>query len=280
MKRIALIDTDGLCWAAAARAEKKVGNDVDGVMYLEGRTLKASYEELLGDIEGIIAGCGAEDAILCLTHGENFRLSILPTYKGNRKEMHRPAQLTGLRDMLQEEKPYPVLIIKGLEADDVLGISAGSLLAAGNREPVICSEDKDLRTIPGLLFTKRGGLETITEEAAELFHLGQTLTGDQVDGYKGCPGIGPAQTALLWRVPREDRWDYVVSCYEAKGLTEEDALTQARVARILRSEDWNADTAEPILWTPPSNRGGTIQPTSPGAQCGGDASEDTEVVSA
>ena len=35
-------------------------------------------------------------------------------------------------------------------------------------------------------------------------------------------------------------------------MTEEDALTNARLARILTAEDYNFDTKEPILWTPPN----------------------------
>ena len=31
-----------------------------------------------------------------------------------------------------------------------------------------------------------------------------------------------------------------------------DAIKQARLARILRNEDWDAVKKEPILWTPPT----------------------------
>ena len=45
-------------------------------------------------------------------------------------------------------------------------------------------------------------------------------------------------------------WKTVVSAFEKQGLSENDALTQARVARILRAEDYNFKTHKPILWTP------------------------------
>jgi DNA polymerase-1 len=48
----------------------------------------------------------------------------------------------------------------------------------------------------------------------------------------------------------DDLWAAVVSHYEAAGLTEEDALVQARVARILHRSDYDMDKKEPILWTP------------------------------
>jgi hypothetical protein len=45
-------------------------------------------------------------------------------------------------------------------------------------------------------------------------------------------------------------WKDVVKAYEDKGFTKKDALTQSRLARILRIEDWNAEKKEPILWKP------------------------------
>ena len=46
-------------------------------------------------------------------------------------------------------------------------------------------------------------------------------------------------------------WDAVVEAFTFKaGLTEADALKQARLARILRWSDWNSETKTPILWSP------------------------------
>ena len=45
-------------------------------------------------------------------------------------------------------------------------------------------------------------------------------------------------------------WQSVVELFESKGFTEEDALLQARVARILRYEDYDFEKKEVILWTP------------------------------
>ena len=45
-------------------------------------------------------------------------------------------------------------------------------------------------------------------------------------------------------------WKGVVETYFTKGLTEGDALIQARLARILRHEDYDYKKKEPILWTP------------------------------
>ena len=44
----------------------------------------------------------------------------------------------------------------------------------------------------------------------------------------------------------------VVETFEEKGLTEADALVNARLARILTTDDFNHDKQDPILWTPTS----------------------------
>ncbi len=60
--------------------------------------------------------------------------------------------------------------------------------------------------------------------------------------------IGPKTASRL--LDEAANWDTVVNAYEKAGLTEEDALVQARVARILRASDYDQSTQEPILWTP------------------------------
>ena len=77
----------------------------------------------------------------------------------------------------------------------------------------------------------------------------QVLTGDSTDNYPGCPGIGPKKAADI--LNKELSWTSVVNAYLKAGLTEEDALLQARMARILQASDWNSKQQEPILWTPP-----------------------------
>jgi DNA polymerase-1 len=106
----------------------------------------------------------------------------------------------------------------------------------------------------------------------------QTIAGDPTDGYPGVPGWGMtrAEAVLdegLVLVPREHTitrgprkghseirweagpegspWEIVVSVYESAGLTEEDALVQARVARILHHHDYDFNKKRPIFWTPP-----------------------------
>jgi DNA polymerase-1 len=153
-----------------------------------------------------------------------------------------------LKQWLREHRP--VIEWPTLEGDDVCGILATEPYK-GKR--TVASIDKDLANIPGTLFNPRTeATHQITEESARIWHLMQTLTGDPTDGYKGCPGIGEIKAAKLLG-EHGLSWSAVVYAYESKGLTEADALVQARVARILRHTDYNRDTGEVTLWCPRSD---------------------------
>ena len=93
------------------------------------------------------------------------------------------------------------------------------------------------------------------EAVADWWWMLQTLTGDPTDGYPGLPGIGKKRGADMLgepgERPLEDLWDQVVRAYEAKDLTEDDALVQARCARILRNTDF--EEGEIKLWQPTSD---------------------------
>lgn len=253
-KRIALVDADGILYAAAAKGE--VICDGEQLQLLD---ISVVFKDALSRIEETVSWAKADDAFIILSDRRNFRTDILPSYKGNRKPSKRPLLLDELRKLMAEEAPYKVMLIKGLEADDVCGIAAGQLQKAGN-VTVIVSPDKDLLQIPGWVLTPLPGgkrvLAEITEAAADRWHLMQTLTGDQTDGYKGCPRWGPRKAGNLMDQLDADgaspaeRWAAVVAAYAGAGLTEEDALVQARVSRICRVSDWDPINKEVILWEP------------------------------
>jgi len=193
----------------------------------------------------------AEKVIVCLScpTEENFRLRVLPSYKGTRDYSKRPVYLGAVKDYL--EANYPSYRRPSLEADDIMGIlSTHPKLVPGRK--VIVSEDKDMQTIPGWLFNPNKDTtkpRLISVEMADRYHLYQTLIGDATDGYSGCPGCGPVKAERVFDTNGAS-WATVLSVYEATGLTEEDALVQARVARILRASDYNFKRKEVILWTP------------------------------
>ena len=77
----------------------------------------------------------------------------------------------------------------------------------------------------------------------------QTLAGDANDGYFGVTRVG-LKTAE--KILNKDgvEWQTVVNTYEKAGITEEDALLNARMAFILRDGYYNKETKEIKLWTP------------------------------
>lgn len=244
---VALIDADGLVYAAAAGAETDIEwedncytlvGDLDAAML----AFKEGLAEMLDKVASAIP---IKKRILCLTDsGHDFRRDIWPAYKAKRGR--KPLVYYRLRQWVIETQE-PVYLRDHLEADDILGILATHpKLVPGKK--VCVSIDKDLRQIPGLSFNsdKDDEVREITPEQGAYEHLLQTLTGDQTDGYPGCPGIGPKRAGAV----ADGGWSAVVGAYEKAGLTETDALIQARVAKILTADLYDFKKKEPILWTP------------------------------
>ena len=148
--------------------------------------------------------------------------------------------------MCIRDRNYRVIIKDTLEADDSLGIYATKY--EGN---VIVSPDKDMRQISGKLYDFNETVDITSEEGAK-WHLIQTMSGDNTDGYSGVPGIGIKRAEQIFKL-KGYTWKAVVETFEEKGMTEEDALMNARLARILTSNDYDHEKKEPILWTPTSD---------------------------
>lgn len=192
------------------------------------------------------ANCDADNVVLALKGEGNFRRRVLPTYKANRANLVPPMLRQPLMDWLLT---HPQAVSRPLlEGDDVIGILA---TRPSHRDHLIWSTDKDLRQIPGRHLNSDFQIEEISEEQADHQFYMQCLTGDATDNYKGLPGCGPvkAQRILKSGIGRL-WWDIVVEAYTKAGLTEADALTQARVARILRATDYDFTRKAPKLWTP------------------------------
>lgn len=258
MKRYAIIDADSDVFALASMSEI----EMDDGTFLQKTTVGEAINHLRLTFESYEATVEADDIIVCLSDPDkNWRNKILPDYKSNRKGKRSPALRRQISAKMLEPgvMPFPVVKVTWLEADDVAGITATSLGKRGF-DTVIVSQDKDLRTIPGKVWSpkpssagKKREVDTISEAEADRNHLIQTLTGDVVDGYKGCPGIGIVKAITIVDSADDlaERWEKVVEAFEHKGLTRDDALTQARIARILRDKDWDAKNKKVRLWNPP-----------------------------
>jgi DNA polymerase-1 len=207
-------------------------------------------------IDRLATKFNTQDVTLCFSSTystPNFRLAVDPTYKAARADKRKPLCYAALRE--EAEGTYDTKTFPGLEADDVMGI----LATKPGADAIIVSQDKDMKTLPAKIWTGEKMIQH-GEEEADYWHLYQTLTGDTVDGFKGCPGIGPVKAEKMLMDPhlwdgnaefmRAAAWRVVVGAYEKAGLTEADAITQARLARILRWGDWDKKKKVPILWTP------------------------------
>jgi|10_taG_2_1085330.scaffolds.fasta_scaffold00153_23 DNA polymerase-1 len=278
MSTTALIDGDIIAFRMAARHEEKVqfpGCEPTYEVKPEGL-----YEHIDELIDAWSHKVGADHTLVALTSPDNWRKKVLPSYKANRIGVHVPALRKDAEDYIREtqdcwERPT-------LEADDILGIlSTHKTLIPGKK--VICTVDKDLRQIPGYFYNPmKGEVEHISAKEANYQFYKQCLTGDTVDGFYGCPGMGPktaekildaylagegramlprehefkrgprkGQTETRWEeVPHAHIWEIIVTHYEKAGLTEADALQQARVARICRARDYDYKLKEVKLWTP------------------------------
>ena len=116
---------------------------------------------------------------------------------------------------------------------------------------IIVSPDKDMRQIAGKLYDFKETVDITPEEGAR-WHLIQTLSGDNTDGYSGVPGIGIKRAEKIFN-EKGYTWKAVVETFEEKGMTEEYAITNARLARILTTDDYDHEKKEPILWTATAN---------------------------
>ena len=237
-----LIDCDYIVYkcCAAAETELDFGDDVIVVT----SKFSEAYKCVQRDIDKIKREFPFyEEMILFFTSPNNFRKKILPEYKGHR---NRKKPCGFKRVINQLKKDYKVIVKDTLEADDTMGIYATKY--PGN---IIVSPDKDMKQIPGKLYNFDETVDITPEEGAR-WHLIQTMSGDNTDGYSGVPGIGIKRAEKIFS-EKGYSWQAVVETFEEKGMTEADALTNARLARILTINDYDEAKKEPILWTAPSN---------------------------
>jgi TPR repeat protein/5'-3' exonuclease len=227
--------------------------DADIIAYKCAVTNENAYEansKAVSIINRYIRLLQADHALVCLSDKTNWRKQVLPTYKSNRKNVERPILLDYVKQHLKDN--FESIIYPGLEADDVMGILSTHPTKIEGKK-IIVSEDKDMRSIPGWLYNPSKDInpQYISEQEADRYHLYQTLTGDSTDGYKGCPNIGPVKaTKILDTYHSSDWWGAIIDAYRSEGLSEANALTQSRIARICRATDYDFTSNNVLLWQP------------------------------
>lgn len=280
IKKICLIDADSLLYESASVNQVVFAfSDEDKVIEVDEEGAK---EHLDSSIEKIVKATGCTDYLMYITGPTNFRYDVLPTYKHNRKNVERPVLL----DMLKEHvlSKHPCKMTSKVEADDACTITysknPSKYVLAHIDKDLNQVEGTHYNWRDDLLY------EVTKEEALRMFFR-QVLIGDSTDGYSGCPLVGvekaevilnkymgvipvehvfksgprKGQVEIRWQdKPMDDLWDAIVSQYlkahfrkgtltdpkDYKGA-EELALQQARVARMLRADEFI--NGEVILWS-------------------------------
>lgn len=235
--RTLLVDGDIVAYKAATIAETPIdwGNGV--------WTLHAHEKDVIGSMEEfmskIIDESGCDEVITCLSGDNLYRKEVAPYYKANRKGTRKPMLLKFAKDYLAEN--YNGKVEDKLEADDLLGI-----LGSADHNTVIWSADKDLLTVPAYHLID-GKVVEVDKEEADYHFLYQTLVGDSTDNYKGCPTVGDKKANTILQ-QQGATWETVVKAYGSQQLSEEVAIENARLARILRDGEYNFETKEVKLW--------------------------------
>jgi DNA polymerase-1 len=247
-----LLDADIIAFRACTMAEVETEWDFDQwTLDCDHTQAKKAFEDT---VDALMDQAGADACIHALTGPENFRYTVAPTYKSNRAKGRKPLGFAAFKDWIRET--YTVKETPALEGDDVLGIlMTHPTMVPGTK--VLWSDDKDLKQIPGLHLQDRQVVDVSVAEADRFFYT-QALTGDPTDGFKGCPGVGAVKAGkLLDPIPTGTSaatcaamWPVIVESYQRAGLSEGDALTQARLARILRHTDYDFKSKKVKLWTP------------------------------
>ena len=242
-----LIDADYIVYKACAASEMEIDYSKDVIVVVSSfeDVMKSIHKELdrISELYSFYP-CEVE---LYFSHYDNFRKKLCPTYKGQRNRKKPCGYVRAIKRL--EFEGYNVIEMPDLEADDAMGIRATSLYEE-LKEYTIVSPDKDMRQIPGNHYNfGDAGEFTITADEGKKWHLIQTLAGDSTDGYSGAPGYGVISATKLFEKEGYS-WKTVVDAFKSKGLTEEDALLNARLAKILTKDDYDSKSREFILWTP------------------------------
>ena len=141
--------------------------------------------------------------------GKTFRDAWYADYKANRQAM--PDDLSLLIQPLHElvrAHGWPLLMVEGVEADDVIGTLACEAKAAGI-DTIVSTSDKDLAQLvePGITLVNTMSNERLDHDGViakfgvrpdQVLDL-LTLTGDAIDNVPGVAKVGP-KTAAKWLV--------------------------------------------------------------------------------
>ncbi len=168
-----------------------------------------------GAVRGVIAMlkrlakdyAGSPIAVVFDAKGRSFRNELYPEYKANRPSMPDDlrVQIAPIHDIIRA-MGLPLLIIEGVEADDVIGTLASEATRT-KRDVVISTGDKDLAQLVSDHVTLVNTMtDTRLDREGVIAKFGVpperiidylALMGDTSDNVPGVPKVGP-KTAAKW----------------------------------------------------------------------------------
>ncbi|MEF9999496.1 MAG: DNA polymerase I [Comamonas sp.] len=204
------------------------------------------------------------DYAVCIfdTSGPTFRDALYPEYKAQRSPMPDDlrAQIEPIHAVVRM-LGWPVLAIKGVEADDVIGTLAQVASRQGVRV-VVSSGDKDLSQLVDehitIIDTMNGKVRDVAGVTAEfgvppsLMVDFQTLVGDTVDNVPGVPKVGP-KTAAKWLNEYGSLDALLARADEIKGVAGQnlrDSLAWLPTGRQLVTIKTDCDLVEEVVGLP------------------------------
>lgn len=237
---IALIDGDLVAYRCAASCEPTKAK-----AFLEAKEVAIFRAEDL--IRRILHETEADQYRMFIGGAENFRYQIYPDYKGNRPDT-KPTWLQDVREYLVVE--HKAVISDGIESDDSMGIEQ---CCSEFMTTVICTNDKDLKMIPGNHYNPITGESLFVSPLDGLkYFYQQLIQGDQSDnipGYDGkmrpkIPKFLQGHIDALWSKDNEqDMYWFVLDMYKG------DEKTLHRNAQLLWIQRKEGD-----VWRPPHER--------------------------
>lgn len=231
MFETALIDGDIVAYRCATANDK---SDVNLACWQAGEMM----QRILHETNSVGYRC-------FLTGSDNFRYSIYPDYKANRRDVPKPRHLAAIREYLSTR--WSATVTDGHEADDAMGMEQ-----MAENGTIICTIDKDLLMIPGwhYNFVKLTTRMVTPLEGLRHFYW-QLIMGDKTDNIPGYDGkmrdkvpkfLNSAMLALSQMTAEEEMYEMVSFMY---GDTDQMHLS-AKCLWIWRKEG--------DIWVPPSER--------------------------
>ncbi|MDA9049622.1 DNA polymerase I [Pseudomonadales bacterium] len=205
-------------------------------------------------------------AVVFDAKGKSFRNTLYPAYKENRAAMpdELREQILPIQDIIRK-MGLPLLIIEGVEADDVIGTLAEE--ATRRQMPVLISTgDKDMAQLVNPHITLVNTMtDTVMDEAGVEEKFGVrpdqivdylALVGDASDNIPGVPNCGP-KTAVKWLTAYASVEGIINHADEIKGKVGENLRNSLETLRLsYRLATIKLDVAlevtpEELVLTPP-----------------------------